>query len=48
MASSEKLSHKEKAAVLMIMIGKEYAAKIFKYLSEDEIEQLTSSLTFDR
>jgi len=45
MASSEKLSQKEKAAVLMIMIGKEYAAKIFKYLSDDEIEQLTLSIT---
>jgi flagellar motor switch protein FliG len=36
---------KEKAAVLMIMIGKEYAANIFKYLSEEEVEQLTLSIT---
>jgi flagellar motor switch protein FliG len=40
-----KLTTKEKAAVLMIMIGKEYAANIFKYLSEEEVEQLTLSIT---
>ena len=35
----------EKAAVLMITMGKEYAAKIFKFLSEEEVEQLTLSIT---
>jgi len=39
------LSSKEKAAVLMITMGKEYAAQIYKYLSEEEIEQLTLSIT---
>ena len=41
----EKISTKEKAAVLMITIGKERAAKIYKYLSEEEIEQLTLAIT---
>lgn len=36
---------KEKAAVLMIMLGKEYAARVFKFLSEEEVEQLTLSIT---
>ena len=40
----EKMS-KEKAAVLMITIGQERAAKIYKYLSEEEIEQLTLAIT---
>lgn len=41
----EKMSTKEKAAVLMITIGQERAAKIYKYLSEEEIEQLTLAIT---
>jgi flagellar motor switch protein FliG len=41
----EKISTKEKAAVLMISVGKERAAKIYKYLSEEEIEQLTLAIT---
>ncbi len=41
----EKLTTKEKAAVLMITMGKDYAAKVFKYLSEEEIEQLTLGIT---
>ena len=43
--SREKISTKEKAAVLMITMGKERAAKIYKYLSEEEIEQLTLAIT---
>lgn len=39
------LTSKEKAAVLMICLGEDYAAKIYKYLTEDEIEQLTLSLS---
>lgn len=31
----------EKAAVLLIALGPEKSAKIFKHLKEDEIEQLT-------
>lgn len=39
------LSSKDKAAVLMIALGKESAAKIYKHLSDEEIEQLTLSIT---
>jgi flagellar motor switch protein FliG len=41
----ERISTREKAAVLMITMGKERAAKIYKYLSEEEIEQLTLAIT---
>ena len=41
----ERISTKEKAAVLMISMGKERAAKIYKFLSEEEIEQLTLAIT---
>jgi flagellar motor switch protein FliG len=43
--SRERISTKEKAAVLMITMGKERAAKIYRYLSEEEIEQLTLAIT---
>lgn len=36
---------KEKAAVLMITMGKDSAAKVYKHLTEEEIEQLTLSIT---
>lgn len=39
------LSPKEKAAVLMIALGKDTASKIYKYLSDEEIEKLTISIT---
>ncbi|MDR0381183.1 MAG: flagellar motor switch protein FliG [Oscillospiraceae bacterium] len=39
------LSGKEKAAVLLIALGKEHSAKIFKHLRDDEIEQLTLDIT---
>lgn len=45
MVGRKKLTSKEKAAVLMITMGKDYAAKVYKYLSEEEIEQLTLSIT---
>ena len=41
----EKLSLREKAAVLMITLGKDFAAKVYKYLTEDEIELLTLNIT---
>jgi len=44
----EKYTAKEKAAILMITIGKESAAKIYKHLTEEEIEQLTLSITSTR
>lgn len=41
MAKSSELSGKEKAAILLIAIGPEKSADIFKNLSESEIEELT-------
>lgn len=35
------MSGKEKAAVLLISLGPEYSAQIFKHLTDDEIEELT-------
>ena len=35
------LTGKEKAATLLIALGPEYSADIFKHLKEDEIEELT-------
>ncbi len=45
MATQDALTPKEKAAVLMITLGKEHAAKLYPYLTEEEIEQLTLSIT---
>ena len=45
MAVHGSLNSKEKAAILMITVGKEYAAQIYKYLTEEEIEQMTLSIT---
>ncbi|MDR3207257.1 MAG: flagellar motor switch protein FliG [Oscillospiraceae bacterium] len=39
------LTGKEKAAVLLIALGREYSAKVFKHLRDDEIEQLTLEIT---
>lgn len=36
-----KLSPKEKAAILMVMLGTELSAKVLKNLNEEQIEQLT-------
>ncbi|MGM0502031.1 MAG: flagellar motor switch protein FliG [Bacillota bacterium] len=38
---AEELSGKQKAAILMVSLGKETSAKIFKNLSDEEIEELT-------
>ena len=35
------LTNKEKAAILLISLGKDSAAKVLKHLSEEEIEQVT-------
>ena len=45
MAAHGRYSTRDKAAILMITIGKEYAAKIYKHLTEEEIEQMTLSIT---
>ncbi len=41
MATVKPLNGKQKAANLLVFLGPEKSAKIFKHLSEDEIEQLT-------
>ena len=39
------MTSKDKAAILMITLGKDYAAKLYKYLTDEEIEQLTLAIT---
>ncbi|MCT4508002.1 MAG: flagellar motor switch protein FliG [Tepidibacter sp.] len=39
--SKNEISGKQKAAILLITLGPEYSAKMFKYLSEEEIEEIT-------
>ena len=41
----ETLSSKQKAAILMVSLGKEASTRIYKHLSEEEIELLTLSIT---
>ncbi|MCX7568514.1 flagellar motor switch protein FliG [Tumebacillus sp. DT12] len=41
MARTQKLTGRQKAAVLLVSLGPEIASKIFKHLREEEIEQLT-------
>ena len=42
------LSAREKAAILLISLGKNHSASLYKHLSEDEISQLTLSITTTR
>ena len=42
---TEKLSGREKAAILLIALGKDYSSKIFQHLKDEEIEQLTLDIT---
>ena len=42
------LTPKEKAAILLISIGKEYSAELYKHLSDDEISDMTLSITTTR
>ncbi len=39
------LTDKDKAAILMIALGRDASSKIYNFLDEDEIEQLTMSIT---
>ncbi|BCJ85259.1 flagellar motor switch protein FliG [Effusibacillus dendaii] len=41
MARAPKLSGRQKAAILLVSLGPEISAKIFKHLRDDEVEQLT-------
>ena len=46
--AKDELTPKEKAAILLISLGKEYSAELYKYLSEDEISDMTLSITTTR
>jgi flagellar motor switch protein FliG len=39
------LTGKQKAAILLISLGPDVSASIYKHLSEDEIEQLTLEIS---
>lgn len=41
---ARRMSGKEKAAVLLVSLGPELSASIFKHLKEDEIEELTLAI----
>ena len=45
---ADKMSGLQKAAVLLIALGPEKSASIFKYLKEDEIEELTLEIANTR
>lgn len=45
MPTQTKMTPREKAAVLLIAVGKNQAAQIYKYLTEDEIATLTLAIT---
>ncbi|XME01327.1 flagellar motor switch protein FliG [Lachnospiraceae bacterium C1.1] len=47
-SSADSLSGLQKAAVLLISLGPEKSAKIFKHLKEDEIEELTLEIANTR
>ena len=42
---AEKLTSKQKAAAIIISLGADDASKIYKFLKEDEIEQLTFEIS---
>jgi flagellar motor switch protein FliG len=44
----EDMTPKEKAAILLISLGKEHSAELYKYLSEEEISDMTLSITTTR
>ena len=39
--SDSSLTNQQKAAILCISLGPEYSAKVFRHLSDDEIEKIT-------
>lgn len=43
--SGTRLTQREKAAILLIAVGKNHAAQIYKFLSEEEIASLTLAIT---
>ena len=48
MERGSELSGVQKAAVLLVALGPEKSATVFKYLKEDEIEQLTLEIANTR
>ncbi|WP_312470800.1 flagellar motor switch protein FliG [Neobacillus sp.] len=44
MATALRLTGKQKAAILLISMGKDASSKVFKHLSEEEIDELTLSI----
>ncbi|MED3563663.1 flagellar motor switch protein FliG [Bacillus xiapuensis] len=44
MSTSLKLNGRQKAAILLISMGKDASSKVFKYLPEEEIEQLSLAI----
>lgn len=42
---ASELPSRQKAAILMVLLGKDYSSKIYKHLSVDEIESLTLAIT---
>ena len=48
MMSDEHMSGLQKAAILLIALGPEKSALIFKHLKEDEIEELTLEIANTR
>jgi flagellar motor switch protein FliG len=44
MAHATKLNGRQKAAILLISMGKEMSSKVFSHLSEEEIDQLTLAI----
>jgi flagellar motor switch protein FliG len=41
----QRAAPRQKAAILMVILGKEYSSKVYQFLSDEEIEQLTLSIT---
>ena len=48
MMTDNLFTSKEKAAILLITLGKEYSATIYQHLSEEEISDMTLSITTTR
>ena len=46
--TDEKINGLQKAAILMIALGPEKSASIFKHLKEDEVEELTLEIANTR
>jgi len=46
--ASQTLTSKEKAAILMISLGKTNAAKLYPYFTDEEVEQITLAITGTR